>query len=324
MLFLRRGYIYLILLLITACTMQQHPHPFEQASNQTAFIERMQSYGFDRTQVIAILQQAEIQPSIIDAITTPHEAKPWYQYRQTFLTTDRIQHGRQFMQHHAAILAQAEREYGVPATVITAILGVETAYGKRQGNYRVLDALTTLAFNYPPRASFFQGELANYLLLSRDQNWDPTSIQGSYAGAFGAAQFMPSAYLHYAVSAAHTKTYDLSHNLDDAIVSIANYLAKNGWQRNQPIATRARAESPYLSGLPVNKLRPKLALSEWQQHGVTSYLNLPNTTPVSLFELQGVHGPEYWLGLHNFYVISSYNPRVNYAMAVFQLSQLLK
>lgn len=309
---------------LNACASHPEDNHFQPTGAELAFTSRMvNNYGFSEEQILSTLQQAKIQPSIITAISKPHEAKPWADYRRTFITPLRIQAGKMFMQAHAASLQKAEEKYGVSANVITAILGVETFYGRNQGNYRVLDALSTLAFYYPPRADFFQNELANYLILARDQHWNITDLKGSYAGASGATQFMPSAYLRYAVSASGSTSYNLSTNYDDAIFSVANYLKHNGWQTHAPIASKAYVNNAHLTQLPLNKLRPQLTIAEWNQHKVYSYAALPKTSKASLLVLQGAQGAEYWLGMQNFYAISSYNPRINYTMAVFQLSEAL-
>ncbi|HEY3698403.1 MAG TPA: lytic murein transglycosylase B [Spongiibacteraceae bacterium] len=287
------------------------------------FIDEMvNQHGFKRDEVMQWLARAERQQSILDAIARPAEkAKPWKDYRKLFVTNDRIAQGMAFWRDHAATLARAERESGVPAAIVVSILGVETRYGRNTGNYRVLDALTTLSFDYPPRADFFRGQLVEFLLMAREQKLAPDRILGSYAGAMGFGQFMPSSYRKYAVDFDGDGEIDIVNDIDDAIGSVANYLKSYGWQRGAPIVSKAMVKEPLPDGLLRETLEPVTTLLDYKRKGITPLLALPDDTLAALFMLEGDTGFEYWLALNNFYVITRYNRSQLYAMAVLQLSQ---
>lgn len=300
--------------------------PLTQQPETQQFIERMvKHHHFSQEYLVELFNHAQIQSSILTAIANPKEGKPWYLYRENFLTPEKVKRGRAFWQANQATLQKAEREYGVPANVIVAILGVETDYGRHQGKYRVIDALSTLAFAYPPRSPFFTKELEDYLLLTRENQIDPLSIHGSYAGAIGQPQFMPSTYRHYAVAYNGGRSKDLQHNTQDVIVSVANYLQKHGWQRGQLIAVPAQVTGePKLTATPA-RLEPNHTISALKNLGIQPEgVRLSSHQKALFFGVTMAHGSEYWLGLQNFYAITRYNPRINYAMAVFQLSQMLE
>lgn len=314
-----RSLVFGISLCLGGCASTSHG--IDSSPAVQAFINEMAAkYQFNRTDLEQLFARVEYQPRIIQLMTAPHEAKPWYIYRNTFLTDARAKAGVKFWQAHEQQLAQVEQEYGVPASVIVAILGVETYYGAMQGNYRVIDALSTLAFQYPPRAAFFKSELAHYLLMTRDAHINPESILGSYAGAFGKTQFMPSSYRNYAVAYQHEGYSDLANNDGDVIASIANYFKRNGWRRGETIAEPAIVMSAQAARLASQNMQPARTIAAWQQLGVKPAKPLPLSANAALLLLQQKQGAEYWLGLHNFYVLSRYNPRLNYAMAVYQLS----
>ncbi len=287
------------------------------------FVDDMvKQHGFKREEIMQMLARAERQQSILDAIARPAEkAKPWKDYRKLFVTNDRIVQGVAFWRDHAAALARAERESGVPASIIIAILGVETRYGRNTGNYRVLDALSTLSFDYPPRADFFRGQLAEFFLMAREQKFAPDHILGSYAGAMGFGQFMPSSYRKYAVDFDGDGVIDIINDIDDAIGSVANYLKGYGWQRGAPIAVRAAVQEPLPDGLLRETLEPVTTLRDYKAKGIAPQTALPEDTRAALFMLEGDNGNEYWLALNNFYVITRYNRSQLYSMAVLQLSQ---
>lgn len=287
------------------------------------FIEEMvKQHGFKREDIVQMLARADRQQSILDAIARPAEkAKPWKDYRKLFVTNDRITQGVAFWRDHAATLARAERESGVPAAIIIAILGVETRYGRNTGNYRVLDALTTLSFDYPPRADFFRSQLVEFFLMAREQKLAPDRILGSYAGAMGFGQFMPSSYRKYAVDFDGDGEVDIVNDIDDAIGSVANYLKAYGWQRGTSIAVRAQVKEPLPDGLLPATLEPATTLRDYKAKGVTALIALPDDALTALFMLEGESGNEYWLALNDFYVITRYNRSPLYAMAVLQLSQ---
>ncbi|HHJ81191.1 MAG TPA: lytic murein transglycosylase B, partial [Candidatus Tenderia electrophaga] len=268
-----------------------------QRQDVNAFIDRLTSkHDFKRDELEKMFAQVELQAKIIDAMNRPYEGKPWHQYRPIFVTRARINEGAKFLQENYQTLKQAEQKYGVPAEIITAILGVETRYGRYRGKYRVIDALATLGFDYPRRSKFFLKELEAFLLLSREEGFEPLAITSSYAGAMGKPQFMPSSYRMYAVDFDGDGVRDLLDNSADAIGSIANYLARHGWQRNQPIAvkTTAAQQGPQKMG----KLKkPRQPVQHWLDKG---YQPIATTAPqlkADLIVLENKQGPEYWLGL---------------------------
>jgi len=284
-------------------------------------------HGFKREEVLQLLAKAEKQQTILDAIARPAEqAKPWKDYRKLFVTPDRIQQGALFWREHADALARAEREFGVPAAIIVAIIGVETRYGRHAGNYRVIDALATLSFDYPPRADFFRGQLAEFLLMAREQKLVADKLTGSYAGAMGFGQFMPSSYRKYAVDFNGDGVVDILNEIDDAIGSVGNYLKGYGWQQGGNITVRANVPATLPGNVAIESLlketlEPVTSLADYKRKGITSTVSLPDSTTAALFMLDGDSGPEYWLALNNFYVITRYNRSQMYAMAVVQLSE---
>lgn len=289
------------------------------------FIRMMANkYQFNQQRLTSIMQRAEYLPKVIGKMNRPFEAKPWNFYRKFFVTPLRINDGVAYWQQHANVLAQAQAKYGVPPSLIVAIIGVETLYGKHKGTYPELSTLYTLAFHYPKRARFFKKELVNYLLLTRDQQLPVFEMHGSYAGALGIPQFMPSSYRHYGVDYARNKHIDLLHNHDDAIFSVANYLRLNGWQANKIVAMPALVSQPVPAALIAPKARRQTSYEALEQHGISTTLQLNPSKKVSLIALNNQHSQEYWVAFPNFKAIMSYNPNINYAMAVFQLSQAIK
>ena len=290
-----------------------------------AFIERMVAeHDFDREALLTLFSRVEKKQSIIDAMNRPAEkTKTWAEYRAIFMRENRIAGGVQFWRDNAAALARAEQAYGVPAEYIVAIIGVETLYGKITGGYRVMDALSTLAFDYPRRADFFTRELEQYLLLTREHNQDPLAHMGSYAGAMGFGQFMPSSYRHYAVDFDGDSVPDIWNNATDAIGSVGNYFARHGWQRGQRVVMRARPQSGFAHE-DLNSLKqPSRAVGEWQKLGLSPIEPVAGSRPAMAVELEGEDGREYWFGFNNFYVITRYNRSPMYALAVHQLAQAL-
>ena len=258
-------------------------------------------------------------------MSRPAEAKPWYAYRDIFVNNRRIRGGVKFWRTHAATLAEAERVYGVPPEIVVAIIGVETQYGGNMGSYRVLEALSTLAFDYPRRADYFRKELANYLLMTRAEGIDPLALRGSYAGAMGLGQFMPSSFLSYAVDFDGDGHRDLWGNPRDAIGSVANYFNKHGWRSGEQVTVPASVSGAGYSGLVSRKLSPpKDSVASLQAQGVSPRGPVSGSQAAMLLEFEGRNGPEYWLGFTNFYVITRYNHSRLYAMAVYQLSQEIR
>ncbi|MAZ38931.1 MAG: lytic murein transglycosylase B [Legionellales bacterium] len=306
-------------------TVNQQNMQFSQRQDVQKFINLMvKKHQFKKENLEQIFNKVHIQQSILKTMSKPAETWSWYKYQKFFLTTSRIQGGITFWNNHAKTLADIEKKDGVPASVIVAIIGVETAYGQNQGSYRVLDSLSTLAFEYPKRKKFFQSELEAYLLLARDNQFDVTSMLGSYAGAIGQGQFMPSSYRHYAVNYNGKGQTDLRSDTDDVIASIGNYLEKHGWARNKIIASKAQVTGSRYKKLTKNQLKPQYSVAFLKKHGVVPIISVPSTAKSNFMVLEGKNTPQYWLGFHNFYVISRYNPRINYAMAVYQLSEAIK
>lgn len=294
-----------------------------------AFVEQMvQKHQFDHKQLNQWLSQATIQSSILDAVAKPAEKLPWHRYQNIFLTQDRIQEGVNFWKTHAKTLKQAEQKYGIPPEIIIAIIGVETFYGKRTGQYKVLDSLVTLGFNYPPRSQFYLSELEHFLLLAREENWDLNQIKGSYAGAMGAPQFISSSYRHFAVDFNGNGKRDLLQGIDDSIGSVANYFRQHGWQSHGPVVFPAKANPEKCQSIIASKSNPKPShtLAQMAQFGVTTGIKNPKMVNQSfaLIALEGDAGNEYWLGAQNFYVITRYNRSDHYAMAVYNLSEKIK
>jgi membrane-bound lytic murein transglycosylase B len=278
------------------------------------------NHAFSRAALDQLFQQASLQPPILQAIAKPAESKPWHQYRSIFLNPPRIEHGVQFWMDNAVRLEQADKLFGVAPEIIVAIIGVETAYGRNPGKYRVLDALATLAFNYPQRAPFFRSELEDYLLLTRAQRFDPLSLTGSYAGAMGLPQFMPSSYRSYAVDFDADGKADIWTSAADAIGSVGNYLERHGWLNGAPVTAPA-----VVTGLDYRRLlgagvKPSMPLSQARKLGVEPRVDVRADLKVALIELESGSGFEHWLGFNNFYVITRYNQSPLYAMAVYQLA----
>ena len=299
--------------------------PPTPAELRAAFVRQLlrEHPQLNRTHIERLLDQARVQPSILAAMTRPAEARPWKDYRPIFLGQARIDAGIAFYRDHRALIDRIAARYGVPPQILVAILGVETYYGRQTGGYRVLDALSTLAFHYPPRAAFFQKELGVFLSLPRSELPAPRAeLRGSYAGAMGWCQFMPSSFAHYAVSADDDGRADLWHSLPDILASTANYLAAHGWQRGALIAVRATAAAGARVP-PAPGSAPVYTLAQLAARGFTSRAlaaALPPATPATLLAVQGADGPEYWIALANFQVIMRYNTSALYALAVTQLA----
>ncbi|HEY5717685.1 MAG TPA: lytic murein transglycosylase B [Motiliproteus sp.] len=290
-----------------------------------AFAERMVSEGFDREEVARLLASAERQESILTAISRPAErVKTWGEYREIFIQPKRIERGVAFWREHQDALQRASETYGVPAEVIVAIIGVETHYGRIAGRYRVLDALATLAFDYPPRGTFFEGQLRELLYLLREEPLDVETLKGSYAGAMGYGQFIPSSYRNFAVDFNGDGRRDILGDPEDAIGSVANYFKQHGWQQGEPVTVRAEVVTGVDKELFNQGLKPQLSLEAWRSKGVSPVMTLPEQQPATAMRLEINQGQEYWLGLHNFYVITRYNHSSLYAMAVYQLSQAIR
>jgi len=271
--------------------------------------------------VYRLLAKAEPQPKIIELISKPAEkVSPWWEYRERFLTEQRVNEGAQFMVEHRARLEKAHKETGVAPEYVVAIIGVETFYGRVTGKFRVLDALATLAFDYPPRAEYFRRELEQFIALANEEAVDPLTALGSYAGAMGAGQFMPSSYRRYAVDGSDDSRRNLFADWDDIIASVANYFKENGWVANGPVL----AEAVVAPDAPVTAEAGNLSLNETvaglKAKGVAFDTGEAENARVLLIPAEMQDGPAYRVGFKNFEVITRYNRSVRYAMAVHDLA----
>ncbi|RRC98554.1 lytic murein transglycosylase B [Amphritea balenae] len=286
------------------------------------FIADMAAEGFDENEIKTILRSAERKESILKAISRPAEKRlTWGEYRNIFLKQKRIKQGVEFWDQYADTLERAEKEYGVPAEIIVAIIGVETRYGRNMGSYRVVDALSTLGFDYPKRGKFFRGQLKEYFYLVREESVDPFSLKGSYAGAMGFGQFIPSSFRHFAVDFDRDGKKDIWNNPVDAIGSVANYFKEHGWKNGEPVRSnvvmRELADDSWFN----DGLKPSLTLNEWSERGIKTRKGLNADSKATLMRLEAKGEFQHWFGLHNFYVITRYNHSRLYAMAVYELSQ---
>jgi membrane-bound lytic murein transglycosylase B len=290
------------------------------------FIEHMSvSYGFKKRPLRKLLKSANSQPAILDAMSKPAEkAKLWYEYRPIFLNERRIREGTEFWIAHRQALDQASIKSGVAPEYLAAILGVETYYGRLTGTYRVLDALVTLSFDYPPREKFFREELEQYLLLTRDAHLDPKTLKGSYAGAMGAPQFMPSNYRRYAVDADANGRIDLWNDWPDVCASVGNYLKEHGWNAGEPVLEEATVPPEKAGDLDGRKLALSETIGSLTAKGVSFEASLPPEAPALLIAADEPDGVHWRVGYNNFFVITRYNHSPLYAMAVFELAAAVK
>ncbi len=321
-----KHFYLLSLLLLVACTAVQARDFLSRFPESHEFIREMsKKHQFKQKDLTKLFARIEHQPGIIEAISRPAESKPWYQYRPIFVTADRIREGVKFWERNEKLLKSAEKKYGVPPQIIVAIIGVETRYGRHSGNYRVLDALGTLAFDYPPRAGFFRQELETFLLMSREEKRDPLQFSGSYAGAMGMPQFMPSSFLSYAVDFNKDGRRDLWDNTDDVIGSVANYFARHHWHKGEAIASRATIRGKVPQKLIDEGFKPSLTFGKLKRMGIKAKSNYKNSEKVALIALESSPDQlQYWVTLHNFYVITRYNHSPLYAMAVYQLGEAIR
>ncbi len=281
-------------------------------------------YHFNQSQVNAILEKAKYNQEVIAKITHPYEKKPWNVYRAHFITKKRITDGVAYWNQHEKVLAQIQKRYGIPPHIILAILGVETDYGTQTGSYSVLDALSTLAFYYPPRERFFTRELSQLFLLTKEKGFSIFDLKSSYAGAIGIPQFMPSDYREYAVNYQQHGPANLMKNDSDAMASVANYLKLHGWKPDAPIASPINKMATIDSAVISDRARPRLTINQLKNKGIKTETSYPDQMKAAVVELKNEKDPEYWLTFHNFQVIMRYNPRIIYAMTVYQLSKAIK
>ena len=275
----------------------------------------------DAAELTALFRRADMQPKIVEAMDKPAESKPWPEYRKILLNEAHIVEGVEFWKRYRVWLEEAESRYGVAAEMIVAILGAESRYGQILGNYRVLDALSTLAFDYPRRGEYFRKELEEYLLLCKEQGLDPALVRGSYAGAMGMAQFMPSSFRQYAVDLDGDRKRNIWSNPGDAIASVAHYFAEAGWRKGAPVALPANIVGESFHGLLNQPAGIDYSIAQLRDFGVQASAFLPDGARARLISLNAGAEPEYWLALPNFFVITRYNHSPLYAMAAFQLGR---
>ena len=295
------------------------------------FVSRAASeYGLSESDVRALLMEAEYKQSIVDAISRPAEGKPWYQYRKIFLTDKRIKGGVKFWKENKELIEAASEKFGVDEEFIVSIIGVETFYGRITGNYRIIDSLVTLGFYYPQglssdRSPFFSKELMQYIKLASEEGLPASEVTGSYAGAMGMGQFMPSSYREYAVDFDGDGKRDLWRSTPDVVGSVANYLHRHGWEYGQPVTRRAIAsQEAAFDEISSRGYKPSLTVAEWQEKGFQSSNELSPDLPAAVLKLKEEGRNTYWLTFKNFYVITRYNRSPRYAMAVYDLSQEIK
>lgn len=318
-------FLLMALVLLTGVNAHADEQLLKRKQVQLFMSELVTKYQFDKKQVMSILREAKFQPQIIESMEKPYEKKTWDVYKSLFLTPQRVQAGLEFWKNNQKALEQAQQQFHVPADIIVAIIGVETMYGKNQGNYRVLDALTTLAFYYPKRSEFFTKELREYLLLCREHKVHATDYMGSYAGAMGKPQFMPSSYRFYAVNFAGHGKVDLMNEDRDVISSVANYFHHHGWAINQAVAQPAIVRGARFHQLTMNNKFADYSFQHLLATGVRPDVMVANhPQKAGLIELSTQKGAEYWVAYPNFYVITRYNTSPQYALVVHLLSQQLK
>ena len=302
-----------------------HSATLDRASEIAPFVAGMVlRHGVSDSETRALLADARVLDTVLEAIQRPAERKPWHEYRKIFLTEKRIARGAEYWRENAASLARAEERFGVAAEIIVAIIGVESFYGVHRGRIRVLDALATLGFRYPRRAKFFRSELESFVLLAGEERLDARRVKGSYAGAMGIAQFIPSSYRNYAVDFDENGTRDLLESTQDAIGSIANYLAEHRWRAGSPITVPAEVEGTAFQAVVEQGMKPHSSLASIRAQGVDFATDAGDEELGSLLAFEMEKGHQYWVGLTNFYVITRYNHSRLYALAVFQLAQRIR
>ena len=302
---------------ITACLA-----PIAISQTETSFINKLVNQDhFKRSYVVDVLKKAKQSTTVIHKINHPAESKDWDWYQHFFIKPDRIKLGLQYWKTHQQALTRAEKKYGIPPSIIVAILGVETLYGKRQGSFPTINALYTLAFHHKNRTNLFQHELEQFFILCRQMHWSISKIKGSYAGALGIPQFMPSTYLNTAISASNQKP-NLFTQHDDAILSVAHFLSQHQWQRNEPIiAQTLLTNSPKASW---QTTQPTHHVAWYQKQGIKLKSHLSPQSEATIIKMKTKNHHPYWLAATNFYSILSYNSSKNYGIAVYTLSQKIK
>lgn len=286
--------------------------------------EMGEKHGFSAKQLRRVFRCATIRPEIVEAMERPRELLPWHEYRESFVTEDNANRGVRFWKEYAGDLARAQEQYGVSPEIVVAIIGVETRYGRNAGNYPILDALTTLTLKYPSRSEFFRGELEEFLLLAREAGLDACRVKGSYAGAMGLPQFMPSSYRRLAVDFDGDGKRDLLDSPADAIGSVARYLRQHGWETGAPAIGEVRLKGTLYFWVEKLGLKPSLSVRQLAGYGIYPHQRGDPERRAALVSLEGEDGPIYRLGYNNFYAITRYNLNKRYAMAVVELGELIR
>ena len=298
--------------------------PLHEVPSVQEFMREVETrHGLDRAWLREVFRDARRQQSVLDAFSRPAEAKPWHAYREIFITRARVRRGIEFARKHRDLLERVRARFGVPPEIVAAIIGVETFYGQYTGGFRVIDALSTLAFFAPRRSDFFRRELEEFLLMLDEEGRSAADVMGSYAGAIGVPQFIPSSFREYAVDFDGDGRRDLGGSVDDAAGSVGSYLDRHGWRPGEPVTIGVTPLDPARADELAGELRPKLAWRELEEAGLSAGRGTAPPapdTPVALVRLDGAAGPEYWAGFRNFYVITRYNRSALYAMAVHQLA----
>lgn len=317
----------LVIVLLMLTVMPCFALDLQKEPEITAYIQALvEKYNFDPEYLDHVFSKTQINQDVLKKMTQEAASPmPWSEYRKIFITPEKIAKGKAFWEKNRIALATAQSQYGVPAEVIAGIIGVETAYGDNKGKYPTIDALTTLGFKYPRRAAFFQSELTNFLLLCREQHWNPLDIKGSYAGAIGLPQFMPSSYRSYAVDYHRNGVKDLFFSSEDVIVSIGNYLQKKGWKVDQPVVAAAQKTNDKAIALVNKGDKLHYTIKQLAKNGIQPTSKTRGKPPVGvLFLVNGKDAGEYWITFTNFAVIKRYNSSNYYAMAVYELGNLVK
>lgn len=315
------------LISVLSCSAYAKNDSFADRKDVKEFINTMvKKHHFNQKKLTALFDQVEVRPQVMSSFNKPLEENPWHTYQLLFVSEWRIKHGVEFWNKYADTLKRAEKIYHVPASIIVATIGIETKYGQRTGEYRVMDSLTNIGFSDSKRANYFRRELEEFLLLAREQHTDPLKILGSYAGAIGQPQFMPSSYRHYAVNFSKSGTIDLMNDEVDVIGSIANYYSKHGWKKNQPVAVEAHAVGKRFDYmLQHNQIVQPIKIADLAKYGIIPKKKVSNKNlKVRVLELDSKYKKQYWLSYHNFAVIKRYNTSDLYAMAVYQLSDYVE
>lgn len=318
------GHVAVLVALLVSCAAPARALDLSREEVRGFITEMQQRHAMPRDWLEGLLGDATDQPRIVELMSRPAErVRPWFEYRAHFLTEQRIAEGARFWDAHRERLAAAERDTGVDPATIVAIIGVETFYGRITGGFRVLDALTTLAFDYPPRSGYFRAELEQFLLLLREERVDGRKAKGSYAGAMGAPQFMPRSYRAYAVDGDGNGQRDLWGSWDDVIASVANYLAVHGWRAGEPATAPGELWFPDADGLVAGNLQADETVASLRDKGLSFESPLPDDAPAVFIGVAGRDGPELRAGFHNFTVITRYNRSVLYALAVEDLGSAI-